>query len=223
MPDRRLRHWRGWFCLLVCTAAGLFAACSKSNKPGPDVDPSPAVENLSEKVHEFCGACHAYPPPSSFPRWAWKKEVEQGYGFFEKSGRPLQPPPLAAVVKYYEERAPEELPPAKIAYASTPCPVRFEKIDTPRHERLDSPAISNVQLVHLTDPKRLDILACDMRAGLILLLRPYEANPTWRVLAEVPNPAHVEVVDLDGDKIKDLLVANLGNFQPTDRRCGSVV
>src|SRR5438477_4530646 len=37
------------------------------------------------------------------------------------------------------------------------------------------------------------------------------------------SPAHAEVVDLDGDGVKDVLVANLGNFAPTDRRCGSVV
>src|SRR2546430_3136226 len=37
------------------------------------------------------------------------------------------------------------------------------------------------------------------------------------------NPAHTEVVDLDGDGIKDILVADLGNFQPTDERRGSVV
>ena len=26
----------------------------------------------SEAVHEFCGACHAYPPPETFPRSAWR-------------------------------------------------------------------------------------------------------------------------------------------------------
>src|SRR5207247_2578308 len=34
---------------------------------------------------------------------------------------------------------------------------------------------------------------------------------------------HAEVVDLDGDGIKDLLVANLGSFLPTNHRKGSVV
>jgi hypothetical protein len=37
------------------------------------------------------------------------------------------------------------------------------------------------------------------------------------------NPAHAEVIDLDGDGIKDVLVANLGYFGPTDAPCGSVV
>src|SRR5262249_19110149 len=56
-----------------------------------------------------------------------------------------------------------------------------------------------------------------------MLLRPYEASPSWKVLARVPNPAHTEVLDLDGDGVLDVLVADLGSFPPTDRRCGSVV
>jgi hypothetical protein len=39
----------------------------------------------------------------------------------------------------------------------------------------------------------------------------------------VPNPAHAEVVDLDGDGVKDILVANLGSMEPEDHYEGSVV
>ncbi|HZT79907.1 MAG TPA: VCBS repeat-containing protein, partial [Gemmataceae bacterium] len=53
-------------------------------------------------------------------------------------------------------------------------------------------------------------------------LRPYEEAPRWQVLGKVPHPAHAEVVDLDGDGVKDVLVAGLGNFPPTDLRCGTV-
>src|SRR5438874_9804757 len=62
-----------------------------------------------------------------------------------------------------------------------------------------------------------------MRRGQVLACRAYEPAPTWQVLANVPNPCHAELVDLDGDGIKDILVANLGSFRPTDLRCGSVV
>src|SRR5262249_47569777 len=89
----------------------------------------------------------------------------------------------------------------------------------------DSPvyAVSNVNLVHLFDEKRLDILACDVKSGAVMVLQPYHPSPRWKVLAKLKNPAHVEVVDLDGDNVKDLLVGDLGNMEPTDARCGQVV
>ena len=57
-----------------------------------------------------------------------------------------------------------------------------------------------------------------------MVLSPYETAPAWKVLAQVPNPAHAEVIDLDGDGILDIVVACLGSFGPTDgsgeeRRC----
>jgi hypothetical protein len=62
-----------------------------------------------------------------------------------------------------------------------------------------------------------------MVGGRVLALRPTDAKPTWRKLGDVPHPARAEVVDLDGDGILDVLVADLGSHPPTDRRCGSVV
>ncbi len=110
----------------------------------------------------------------------------------------------------------------------------FEPISVPPSaETKDGrPVISNVNLVHLYDDVHLDILATDMSSGLVMVLRPYEKSPAWKVLArlhhtnhpdEPGNPAHTQVVDLDGDGHKDILVADLGNFLPTDARCGSVV
>jgi len=43
------------------------------------VEPARKVGDVSGQVHQFCGACHAYPPAETFPRWAWKEEVERGY------------------------------------------------------------------------------------------------------------------------------------------------
>jgi hypothetical protein len=87
-----------------------------------------------------------------------------------------------------------------------------------------NPAVSNVRLVHLFDDRRLDIIVCDMLRGQIWALRPYDPSPKFQLLSNaVSHPCHVEVVDLDGDGIKDLLVADLGNFLPTDEKCGSVV
>ncbi len=186
------------------------------------------VADLDTQVHQMCSACHAFPPPDSFPRSAWQHEVEQGYRFFSEGGLPLRVPPMDQAVRYFEERAPEQLPPIHFDAAATPAPVRFARTSFPVPPNLFPIAISNVNLVHLYDEKRLDILACDMFWGEVMVLRPYEKSPEWKVLyrtwAEKRfNPAHAEVVDLDGDGIKDILVANLGNYKPTDSAFGSVL
>src|SRR5262249_1498031 len=154
--------------------------------------------------HEFCGACHKYPPPDSFPRAAWEDEVKNGYDFFSEASMNLLAPPMDEVVKYYEERAPEELPPARFEGPSRLLDLQFEPHAVAALPHKDPPAVSNVNLVHLFDKRRLDVLTCDMRRGQVMVYSPYEASPAWRVLANVSNPAHAEVVDLDGDGIQDI-------------------
>jgi hypothetical protein len=90
-----------------------------------------------------------------------------------------------------------------------------------------TPSVVNVSIVQLTDSEKSQILICDCnpltQEGEILLLNPH-ANPRqWTTLAKVPAPAHAEVVDLDADGSKDVLVACLGDFYPTNDKVGSVV
>src|SRR5262249_4649544 len=135
----------------------------------------------------------------------------------------MRAPPIQQVIDYYEASAPLELPVPAIPKATHPLPVQFQQTAQPVPRQAPLPAISNVNLVRLFDERRLAVLACDMRAGLVMALKPYAPSPVWQVLGAVPNPAHAEVVDLDGDGVKDILVANLGSFEPTDRLMGSVV
>jgi hypothetical protein len=157
----------------------------------------------------------------------WRREIKLAYDFFRGSKLQIDFPSQEAVALYYESRAPGELPLLKQEKAPHELPIRFQR-QTYLPTEPGDPAISNVNLVRLFDPRRLDILACEMRLGQVLALQPYKTQAAWRVLySHGPDkgfyPAHAEVVDLDQDGILDILVANLGSFGPTDAPCGSVI
>jgi hypothetical protein len=223
---------------VLTISLGLLVAgggCRQRPPEPPATPPESAAlpPDTEQRVRSFCGgACHAYPPPDSFPRKHWRAEVERGFRFFDQSGMAFDPPKLAHVVRYYEEHAPEDYPPADVVPASRPLSVRFDPVSYPPPPGGGRPMISNVSVVKLppgvTDQAARDrapvtLLACDMVGGRVLALRPADPTPAWRELGRVPNPAHAEVVDLDGDGILDIVVADLGSYPPTDRRCGSVV
>jgi hypothetical protein len=184
--------------------------------------PEPA-EASTEEVHRLCGACHAYPPPDTFPRSAWRKEVKQGYDFFHKDlSLRFDYPPLEGVVRYYENRAPEALAPLKRTAAAQPL-ARFDRRGYRAPDASRPPGVANVNLVRLFNKDKLDVLVCDAINNQVLVLSPYESPPVWKVIAQGLCCAHAEVVDLDGDGINDVVLACLGNFYATDERVGSVV
>src|SRR5437660_9667194 len=117
---------------LLALAAGGYYVLGRTHQPALSAPRSPEPEEAtSEQVEPFCGACHAYPPPDSFPRSAWRKQVKQGYEFFRASNRALEFPSIESVARYYEQRAPLELPLLKTDRPSTPPPVKFERVGYP--------------------------------------------------------------------------------------------
>jgi hypothetical protein len=229
LPARQ-RSRGSWLISLIVLVLGTTAAGAYFYLRHPAISET-SVESDQPKrsygtqfqTQYFCSQCHAHPRPDILPKSAWRQEVEQAYKFFEGSKLTLQAPPLEQVVEYYQLLAPTELPTPVIERATHPLPVHFQRTTCPVAAAAPVPAVSNVNLVHLFDERRLDVLACDMRAGLVLAQRPYAPSPAWEILGKVSHPAHAEVVDLDGDGVKDVLVANLGSFTPTDELTGSVV
>jgi hypothetical protein len=180
-------------------------------------------EATRAEVERACAQCHAYAPPELFPDFLWPHEVERGLKFLKQAGAPPDTPSFASLVAYYRNRAPASLPVLKRTEPPHEPPVRFERKGYRLEVGSQTPALANVRFMRLSDDTKLDIVACDMVNGYVMLLQPYQANADLRIVADtIPNPAHAEVVDLDRNGIKDLLVANLGSATPTDERVGSV-
>src|SRR5262249_5623397 len=159
------------------------------------------AEASHEQVVVVCGACHAYPPADLFPQVQWKAEVERGFGFLEQARMKIQAPPVASVVAYYHNRAPAELPELPDLNMPSDHPVPFQiEAYRPADSSPSALGIANVQFLPLSDKRKLDVVACDMINGKVLVLHPNDPKPELRVVCEVvPNPAHAEVVDLNRD------------------------
>lgn len=227
MSDVRAKPWLSLLAavsLLALSVGGaLYSALHLPVPPVEKPNTSPQ-QGTTAQVEAFCSRCHALPLPRHFPAWAWSHEVELMYWLNDESSLGLKPPPLEQVIDYYENRAPLEVPLAPIERSRSPLGISFNCAHMPHPSKPPTaPKISNVQVARLRNDQKPVLLACEMHAGLVMSLDPSAQSPSWKVLGRVSNPARVEVVDLDGDGITDLLVANLGSFPPTDELCGSVV
>jgi hypothetical protein len=184
-------------------------------------------------VQAQCGGCHTVPPPDVLPRGAWRDSVARMMLMRDGRPEPMGPPGTAArmvvltpemqrVLRYYVENAPERLP--KASPWPEPDASRFTRHgymppgDAPR-----LPAISHVRFVDVDRDGRVELLAADMRQGLIVAATWGAPKRELAIVDQLTNPSHVQVLDLDGDGINDMLVADLGSFHPANHTNGSVV
>ena len=88
----------------------------------------------------------------------------------------------------------------------------------------EQPQIANVTVADLDQDGLPDVLVCDAGRRQLSWIRQFPKDVyTEQVLADIRGPAHVEVVDHDGDGDLDLLVADLGELFPSNQRIGSVI
>jgi hypothetical protein len=211
----------------------LLAGC-----PGPGAEPAPtppsaappgsaALAALGSRVGEACGRCHRAPPPDSLPRARFAEKVPEMRGMPLPPGvAPLTDEELAAAAAWYAATAPEalEAPPAIVDEPR----LRFEVTGhtPPGLEGQPIPAVAHLRFLALSDPRRLDLLACELRTRHLFLLAPW-APPEqrrFRLLArELVYPCRTEPVDLDQDGLGDLLVAGLGGINPGNEEQGAAL
>ncbi len=181
----------------------------------------------SGRVAAACARCHVPPPPDALPRARWAAEVAKMAAMpGPKGATPLTAEELALATAYYVRRAPEALPTTPAAPPETRLKLRVEGF-TPKSQAFAgrAPATANVAFVHLSDRRRADLLVAELRSSALFLL-PAWAPPEQRAMRhlakDLTQPAHVELGDVDGDGLPDLLIAALGAMNPGNEPTGAV-
>lgn len=194
--------------------------------PQPRLTKQPAIVEAGESdVRQLCAKCHPYPPPDSFPRAIWRQEVRQAYRFIRDAKTPEPYASEESVTRYYEARAPESFPPWEPGPLASSLPLRLTpaSVICPLLPEDRLPSVASLQAVRLSQSGPGELLVCDADSGQVLLYRPHLPEDPWKLLARMPAPATGCVVDLDGDGIRDLVVADLGRLSPGDEKMGKVV
>ena len=187
-------------------------------------------QNGEQLARQVCVTCHKLPPPQVLPRTGWRDQIARMWLILQNQPEPVVQgvaartvtltPEWEAIVTYFESAA----PPTLAAPPSWPPPdgrLPFQRRTMTLPGGPGDPAISNVRLADIDGDKRPEVIAGDLRHGVILTGSP--SKGTLTEVASVPHPAHIEPVDFDGDGIVDLAVGDLGAFMPTDHDRGAVV
>lgn len=185
-------------------------------------------------IASFCGGCHAFPSPSSFPKDAWPREVRRGFQFYRQSSRTdLVEPVEAEVVAWFRNAAPERLRLPKIE--QSPSPLHFEPQTVPFVIPQPFAAVSGMDVVpaEVTGLNPMVVFG-DMYSGAIATLSagppPSQGSRARRkpglsvvVCGRASHPAGIHLADLDGDGLADWVIADLGSFEPADHELGRVL
>lgn len=230
---RMSRIWTGIAVGVVASIPIFFAACepgisnhpsqatSSSATPGAG-DSAIGKQTIETQIELFCGACHLTPRPDHFARKDWRAEVEQGYQLYFQSDRTnLHVPVMSDVIEYYERHAPNELslPPAQTTIDSGG--LTFRQSLGP--EATDRPAVAQLYWTPFSTDKDRVVIISDMRSGEVRADRLKPEMPDSQLIAKLQHPSHAIACDLDGDGERDLVVADLGSFEPADHDKGRVV
>ncbi len=177
------------------------------------------------RIEAFCGDCHAVPLPGSFPRDAWHTEVRAGYEFYSKSGRTdLDAPHISQTVAYYRSQAPKMLTFPVPEESNRRLGVSFE-VEEFGAGPVDAivPAVSHLLWGKLDLAAEPLLVLSDMRRGSVTTMDVRDTGRPPRLLAQLKNPCHAEICDLDGNGTIDLVVSDLGSFPPSDHDRGRVI
>ncbi len=227
-------------CAAVLAGAGVFALGSSRTPAGsaPAQESGTKQEQLSDEalaqvVKTTCTECHRQPTPDILPRDMWRSTIFRMMFIREKRVVPFHslatiyrnaqlPDDMAAALKYMTAHAPEHLAAPERWPDITESPVKFTTYGLSVPDATDEPAVSNLQLADFDGDGKLDVIGTEMYNGTLFWGHVQPESPLT-VIADVPHPDHVTLTDVDNDGNKDLLVADLGRFLPSDHLEGAVI
>jgi len=181
------------------------------------ISSAPALSKTAEEVmplvNSYCGACHAVPRPDVLPKRTWPELIRIMTGIMqERTGKAnISENQFNDITAFYYGAAPDELP--VLPYAEVPLEGKgFTARDIGAMSQL--PFVTNVNVVRLTGKADVELLACDGETRELKLLTGKRGKWKETALAQVDVPVHTQVLDIDGDKDMDVLLADLGQLPP---------
>ncbi|MCD0460201.1 FG-GAP repeat domain-containing protein [Roseiconus lacunae] len=218
------------FCVL--TLGGL-VGCSNYARQTPEgsanaltSDKLELINAVGPKVKAFCSDCHAMPRPTSSPADEWEMEIIQGFDLYRQTGRTdLDVPDQINVERYFKLQAPDKLTlplPSTLNYP--PATLLHQRSEVSR-KRSRPPGVTHLGWFDLQLPSSPGhaILYCDIGLGTVNAYWPNRSDGAIKRLATLLQPVHIDVCDLDGDGRRDLLVADIGEFNAADSDLGRMI
>ena len=228
MPFSARRHAGAfvWTISLIATVGATAVLLLASQEP---TRPNPTPADDEKAARAACTPCHKFPTPDVLPRSKWHHEIAKMMFLRDKKAQPRGDlsdvelsPDMAAALRYMEANAPERLEAPKPWPPAAESPLKFTGYGLTIPGAPDNPAVSNVQLADFDGDGKLDVIGTEMYQGTVFW-GPLAPQSPLKVIADIPHPDHVTFTDVDKDGLKDLLIADLGQFLPGDHTDGAMI
>ena len=185
----------------------------------------PKGEATEEQIQTLCVACHTFPEPDSLPQVAWEEEMRKAYRFIALANRPdWVVPDIDDTTAWFKERSldwteySKRLTEPEVDGLSSAGGFKRVNLDWPRDERLS--AAASIQTA--TESDRSEVLLTDIATGRVWSIERHRAPIRLNERFRSDAPCRIRRCDLDQNSAPDFLIADLGEFAPSDHSKGKL-
>jgi hypothetical protein len=176
----------------------------------------------SDIVNQYCGVCHKVPPAYLMPKKNWPHAVRAMAELSAKRmGREFISEEIGTIISNYYVRSSAEYLPILPYSPSVPSSRTFSEIDVAKKSAF--PLVVNAKSVDINLKSSKELLISDAEKNEIIILSQVQGEWQETLLAKANVPVNTQVIDYDNDGDKDIIVAVLGDFPPSEKLVGEVV